>query len=145
MSKTNIIKSAPDKGGSFSVNAAESLECISLGLCVPPCQVSDMDQDFLMFLLAAQRLYGKKFKINSAFRSVAHEKKQGRNGLSSHCKGVAVDIACTDHVDRLRLVRSLVRVGFLRIGIAKTFIHVDYDKSKSASLWLYNPASNGTF
>ncbi|MCR5352567.1 MAG: hypothetical protein K6E35_08785 [Bacteroidales bacterium] len=104
-----------------------------------------MDQDFLTFLLAAQKLYGKKFKLNSAFRSVAYEKKKGRNGLSSHCKGVAVDIYCRDHGDRIRILRALFRVGFFRIGIAQTFIHVDYDKSKAASLWLYNPQNNGTF
>lgn len=145
MSKTNISQSAPDKGGAFAVTAADSLECISLGTCVPACEVKDMDTDFLSFLLAAQKLYGKKFKINSAFRSVAYEKKQGRNGLSSHCKGLAVDISCVNHVDRLRMLRVLLRVGFFRIGIAKTFIHVDYDRTKPASVWLYNPVNNGTF
>lgn len=114
------------------------IDCISLGTAVPPCEVSDMDQDFLNHLLLAQKALGKKFRINCAYRSLAYEKSKGRNGLSSHVKGLAVDIATPNHADRLFIVAALIMMGFRRIGIARTFIHVDDDADKNPSLWLYD-------
>lgn len=115
------------------------IDCISLGTAVPPCEVSDMNQDFLDHLLLAQKALGKKFRINCAYRSLAYEKSKGRNGLSSHVKGLAVDIATPNHADRLFIVAALIIMGFRRIGIARTFIHVDDDPDKYPSLWLYDP------
>ncbi len=38
----------------------------------------------------------------------------------------------------LRLLKSLLDVGFIRIGISKTFIHVDIDMSKDKNVcWIY--------
>lgn len=118
--------------------AVEDISCISLGGCTPPCEVKDMNEDFLVKLLLAQKIYGKKFKINCGYRSVAWDKKKGRNGLSSHCKGRAVDISCPYHNERLYIIHSLQLAGFARIGIAKTFIHVDDDPEKNPSMWLYD-------
>lgn len=98
-----------------------------------------MDSAFLDKLLLAQKIYGRKFKINSAYRSLAWEKAQGRNGRSSHCKGIAVDIGVSNHQHRLYILVALLTVGFRRVGVAKTFIHVDDDDSKVPSLWLYHP------
>ena len=123
----------------FLSSSADGIQCISLGTAVPVCQVSDMDSTFLDKLLLAQKVYGKKFKINSAYRSLAWEKSKGRNGRSSHCKGVAVDIGVTNHQQRLYILVALLVTGFRRVGVAKTFIHVDDDPSKVPSLWLYNP------
>lgn len=104
---------------------------ISLGTAVPKCSVSDMDEVFLNKLLFAQKLAGRKFKINSAFRSFAYEKQKGRSGRSSHCKGLAVDIASPDSGTRFVVIAALLGAGFNRIGIGKNFIHVDDDLSKS--------------
>lgn len=119
--------------------AVDAVSCISLGTAVPACQVSDMDAAFLDKLLLAQKMYGKKFHINSAFRSVAWEKQKGRSGRSSHCKGIAVDIGTSSHLERMYIIAALLLSGFRRIGIARTFIHVDDDPKKSPSMWLYHP------
>lgn len=116
----------------------ETIDCISLGTAVPACQVSDMNSAFLDKLLLAQKAYGKKFRINSAYRSLSWEKSKGRSGRSSHCKGIAVDIGVSNHQQRLYIVAALVIMGFRRIGIAKSFIHVDDDESKVPSMWLYD-------
>lgn len=65
-------------------------------------------------------------------------KSKGRNGRSSHCKGIAVDIGVSNHQQRLYIVAALISVGFRRIGVGKTFIHVDDDESKVPSMWLYD-------
>lgn len=128
----------------FQKSEGEDLLCISLGSAVPKCEVKDMDEGFLQKLLFAQKIYGRKFKVNSAFRSVAYEKQQGRAGRSSHTKGIAADLGVTNHQQRLYIVAALIVAGFRRIGIAKNFIHVDDDASKVPSLWLYGKPDNST-
>lgn len=106
-------------------------------VCVPRCSISDMSPDFLVRLDAAREFAGVPFRLNSAFRSTDFELSRGRTGTSSHCKGVAVDISCTDGRKRFLIVNALIAAGFTRIGIAKTFIHVDSDPDKRSSIWLY--------
>lgn len=126
------------EAGPKTVSVAD-ISCISLGTAVPSCQVSDMDAAFLDKLLLSQKMYGKKYHINSAFRSVAWEKQKGRSGTSSHCKGIAVDIRTNSHLERMYIVAALLLSGFRRIGIARSFIHVDDDPKKNPSMWLYSP------
>lgn len=104
---------------------------VSLGTAMPKCSVSDMDEDFLDKLLFAQKLCGRKFRITSAFRTVAYEKSKGRSGRSAHCLGKAVDISTTDSKSRYVVVAALLHAGFNRIGIGKTFVHVDDDLKRA--------------
>ena len=52
-------------------------------------------------------------------------------------KFCAADIHCANGNDRMTMVHALIKVGFRRIGIADTFIHVDTDRNKPHSIWLY--------
>ena len=107
-------------------------------LCVPSCYIEQMDPDFLKRLDEAREIAGFPFVLNSAYRSKEYEiQKKGRSGTSSHTKGVAVDISCLTGPYRLRMVLALIQAGFRRIGIAKTFIHVDSDPDKDPSIWIY--------
>ena len=106
--------------------------------CTPPCSLQDMDQGTMNKLDAAREDAGIPFVINSAFRSVKYEKSKGRSGDSSHTLGKAVDIRCTTSANRMRIVKSLIKVGFLRIGIGKTYIHADDDPKKPQDvMWHY--------
>ena len=79
------------------------------------------------------------FKINSGYRTEEWNKKVGGRVGSSHTKGLAADIQAIGSRDRGLIVKSLLDVGINRIGIAKTFIHCDVDKSKDDNvIWLYN-------
>lgn len=100
--------------------------------------MSDLSDELLERLDTARAYLGAPLHINSAYRSVDYELKHGREGTSSHCKGLAVDIRCNTSEYRLQLVKSLFRAGFRRIGIARSYIHVDIDKSKPLTLWLYD-------
>lgn len=83
-------------------------------------------------------LVGFPIILNSAYRSPVYEKKKGRTGTSSHCKGIAFDIRCNDSFKRASLVFNASELGFTRIGISKNFIHIDCDSSKSnPCIWLY--------
>lgn len=96
-----------------------------------------MQWEFLAMLEDARSFAETPFKINSGYRTKEHNKKVGGSKTSSHLEGVAVDISCNDSVSRLNILTGLVEAGFTRIGIAKTFIHVDLDIDKPDAIWLY--------
>ena len=97
-----------------------------------------MDEKMLSMLDEVREMYGKPISINSGYRTIRHNAKVGGKSKSSHLKGLAVDIACSTSRDRYNLLEALKSVGFNRIGIAKSFIHVDLDLSKSDNvIWTY--------
>ena len=103
-----------------------------------PGSGKNMSDELLHMLDATRKKFGKPIKINSGYRSKAHNKLVGGTSGSSHLKGLAVDIACNNSVDRFNLCEVLREIGFKRIGVGKTFIHIDIDKNKSQHvMWLY--------
>lgn len=104
-------------------------------LCSPRCGLRSMDPDFMHRLDEAREIAGIPFIINSAYRSVDYEIKQGRSGTSSHTKGLAVDISCITPPRRYLIISALLKVGFTRLGIYPSFIHVDADPCKPDSIW----------
>ena len=102
-----------------------------------------MDRDFLELLDTAREEAGIPFKITSGFRTHAYNKDLIERGYqaspnSSHLKGCAADIACGNSEQRSIIIRALINVGFTRLGISKTFIHVDNDPGKPDAVWLYS-------
>ena len=83
------------------------------------------------------------FKITSGFRTKAYNKDLQKRGYkasvnSSHCKGLAADIAITDNKKRWTIINALIKAGFNRIGISETFCHVDIDHDKQQHvIWTY--------
>lgn len=97
----------------------------------------NMDEEFLERLDQARAFADIPFIINSAYRSPNHPLSI-KNPSSSHIKGLAVDIKATDNATRFKIIDALLFVGFKRIGIADTFIHVDMDYDKRQEIiWTY--------
>ena len=97
-----------------------------------------MDFGFLEKLDLAREIADIPFEINSGYRTIKHNKEEGGKLDSSHLKGLAADIKCTDSRSRFIIITALLEVGFTRIGVAKTFIHVDDDQEKSQDvIWTY--------
>lgn len=106
--------------------------------CVPSCSLQNMKQSTMNRLDTARDIAGIPFVLNSAFRTVEHEKRQGRAGTSSHTTGRAVDIRCNDDRNRFKIIDALLQSGFRRIGVAKTFIHADdSDTHTQGVVWFY--------
>jgi len=97
-----------------------------------------MDHDLLVMIDRARALYGKPIVVTSGFRTESHNKKVGGVASSSHLKGLAIDVACVTSKHRFEMLTALLEVGFNRIGVADTFIHIDVDKNKSQNvIWTY--------
>ena len=93
-----------------------------------------MDEEFLDMLDEARSVAGIPFVITSGLRTEAWNHRVGGAPNSSHMKGCAADIACTTSRDRFLIVTALLEVGFDRIGIYDTYIHVDSDWEKNSAL-----------
>lgn len=106
--------------------------------CSPSCSLQDMQQHTMDKLDFAREIAGIPFVLNSAYRSQAWEKAKGRTGTGAHTAGCAVDIRCNSSADRYKIISALLEVGFTRIGIGKTYIHVDDDSTKPQQvIWHY--------
>ena len=98
------------------------------------CGENKMDEAFLKQLDNARELAGVPFFINSGYRCVNHNKEVGSTS-ANHTSGKAADISCENSFVRTKILTALILAGFRRIGIAKTFIHVD--SMDGEALWLY--------
>lgn len=106
--------------------------------CIPSCSLQDMAQHTMDRLDAARELAGIPFVLNSAYRSRQWETAHGRTGTGAHTTGTAVDIRCNTNENRMKIVRACLEAGFVRIGIGKTYVHVDDDETKTQNIiWHY--------
>jgi len=101
-----------------------------------------MDKQFLDMLSSLEKETGYPiFKnINSGARSEAWNRKVGGVKTSAHkiptCK--AADIHAPTLEIQKKLAKGARKVGFNRIGIGKTFVHLDNDETKPQNVaWGY--------
>lgn len=102
----------------------------------------NMDRAFLDKLESAREYAGIPFKITSGYRTREHNEEIGGVQNSSHLIGKAADIGVGSGSERYIILNALIKAGFKRIGIAKTFIHADTDSidqggTKPNSVWTY--------
>ena len=92
----------------------------------------------MILLDKMRKIINQPIIINSAYRSEEYERKKGRNGTSSHCKGNAVDIRCNSDSYKFLIVQTALSLGFGRIGIGANFVHLDLDSDKTQKvMWTY--------
>lgn len=92
----------------------------------------------LAFIDALRHRAGLPILLTSGYRCNDYNEKVGGTPGSSHTKGLAFDFACSDSSHRFLYLRAALSVGFTRIGIGKTYIHVDIDDTKEPGVvWLY--------
>jgi uncharacterized protein YcbK (DUF882 family) len=106
--------------------------------CNPPCKKSDMNPESLRKLNATRHEAQIPFVLTSAYRTVEHDKSKGRSGNSAHTRGYAFDVSAVTSQQKLAIVKAALNNGFTRIGVHKSFIHLDDDKTLAQNvLWLY--------
>ncbi|MDR1975579.1 MAG: peptidase M15 [Campylobacteraceae bacterium] len=103
--------------------------------CRCGCGLNNISLLLVEKLERARVACGCKFIITSGCRCEKHNTKVGGVENSAHLKGYAVDIALPQ-IDRVVIILAL-RKEFNRIGIGKTFIHVDIDPALPIAEWRY--------
>ena len=105
-----------------------------------PGSGSEMDKLFVARLDQLRDTVGEPLRINSGFRTEKRNASAAVKGKknSAHLRGLAADILCTNSKLRFKILLAAVYMGFQRIGIGKTFIHLDDDSSLPREvIWLY--------
>lgn len=101
----------------------------------PCCGLEKMDQDFVEKLDSLRDRIGLPIEISSGYRCEERDKAVG--GKGNHTTGKAVDIICKTSEFRYDILWNAAGY-FSRIGIGKTFIHLDDCKDKPQEVvWLY--------
>jgi uncharacterized protein YcbK (DUF882 family) len=77
--------------------------------------------------------------ITSGCRCKAHNTTVGGATTSQHVQGKAVDIKCLANNTRYKIVQLALKHGVKRIGLAKTFIHLDVGDHTAPQevIWFY--------
>jgi hypothetical protein len=89
------------------------------------CGVQGMDDQFMQTMDELRKRVGLAFRVNSGYRCPVHNSAVSSTGASGpHTTGRAIDIAADSRL-RFLIVKEAMRLGLYRIGIAKTFIHLD--------------------
>lgn len=83
-----------------------------------------IDTELVEVLQSLRDMLGKPININSAYRTLAHNKKVGGQELSPHLAGQAADIVCPGYPPS-EIAKAAETVGFRGIGLYDTFVHVD--------------------
>ena len=98
----------------------------------------DMDMQFIRKLDELRICLGTPIIITSGFRTEDHNTYVGGVPFSAHMKGLAADIRVVGNEQRYWLVSKALELGFTRIGIARSFVHLDIDLSlPHPRVWLY--------
>jgi zinc D-Ala-D-Ala carboxypeptidase len=101
-------------------------------------EVSGLDTELVAKLDMAREKAGVPFIITSGLRTVEQNAALSESvSDSAHLTGHAVDLACTDSPARFAMVKSLLDVGFTRMGIYSAHLHVDNDLTKPQQLLWY--------
>lgn len=86
-----------------------------------------MDREFLFLLDELRAKCGFPFHVNSGYRTKEHNQKIKGKTRSAHLKGRAADIRARNGRQRFLIIRFAMELGFKRIGVARSFIHLDND------------------
>lgn len=111
--------------------------------CSCGCNTDNASEILMNKADKVREILGRPLIATSVVRCKKYNNSKGYSSTSSHiadevkeCE--AIDFKATTSRERFEIVSAMVEVGFTRIGIAKTFVHGDVDKSKVQDLiWLY--------
>ncbi len=104
----------------------------------PCCGLNNVKIELLSILEKARIIYGKPLIINSASRCPKYNQQISGIPGGAHITGEAVDIACHFSQDRFKLIQTFFGLGINRLGIAKSFLHIDISDSLPQTVfWMY--------
>jgi zinc D-Ala-D-Ala carboxypeptidase len=103
----------------------------------PDCGVCEMDMDFVKSIDDIRDTLDMPLFIMSGYRCAKHNEEVDGKPNSAHLRGKAADIKMELSRSRYVFMRIALKT-FKRVGIGKTFIHVDIDETLPQLVaWMY--------
>lgn len=102
----------------------------------------NMNLDFVAKLDKLREAVKMPLTIHSGFRTVAHNASlpDSVDG-SAHTTGHAADIGALSSTQRYLIVEAALRLGFRRVGVGNSFVHIDDDITKAQDVMWNYPAT----
>jgi len=97
---------------------------------IPVCphgKKEDLDFKLLVALTRLEDIIGEPLVYVSGYRCFDCNRMARGAENSAHLRGLAVDIKCVTSGQRYRIAESCYEVEIFRIGLGRTFVHVDVD------------------
>ena len=108
----------------------------------PDCDAArELDAGFGHLLDDLRRRLGRPVVMTSGLRGSYWNDREGGDAKGgAHIRGYAVDLAVKNSGERFEVLRTVFGTRFFhRIGVGKTFIHLDTDPSLDQNVvWLYS-------
>jgi len=106
--------------------------------CRCGCGATEPAPELVALLETLREAYGKPLVITSGLRCLPHNLAVGGVPHSAHVTGEAADVAVGNGYDRWRLVELALAAGVRRLGIARTFVHLEVAPERvQSALWTY--------
>lgn len=101
--------------------------------------ISELEPTFVDKLDILREKCGFSFVGNSGYRTILENTQVGGVKNSAHTRRIAMDISCTDATKRIIIAGEAYIMGFTGIGVAKTYVHLEWDvlKEKERDMWTY--------
>lgn len=99
-----------------------------------------MDEAFVMQLDRLRERLDRPLTITSGYRCPLHPEEAKKDHPGAHANGTAADIAVSGGKERYKVISVAMELGFVGIGVANSFIHVDSGHSYAARpvVWKYS-------
>lgn len=103
-------------------------------------ELEDYEEVMLDGIQAMRDRVGRPLGVNSALRCPIHNAAVGGVPRSTHQRALAVDFGTASTFERRELVDAAVELEVPGIGVARGFIHCDWDRSglvPRPGIWSY--------
>lgn len=100
------------------------------------CGEYGMDRKVVDRLQELRNIVNRPLKITSAYRCKNHPAESKKSKPGTHNQGIAVDIYVANGAERHEIMTTGLLLGARGIGIAKTFVHLDWREGTEVC-WTY--------
>lgn len=108
---------------------------------IPACPHGSREKISVDLVRSLERLeirIGHELSYTSGYRCEDCNRKAGGVEHSAHLRGCGVDVSCLSGFERMWIVTSALEVGFRRVGVGKTIVHLDIDlQNPQDVMWVY--------